>query len=51
VSVANSNKVSKLQKFWIGKKAGNKLEGKIEILSGLVLIGIGIKILIEHKIF
>ncbi len=32
----------------IGNKAGHFFEKKIEILGGLILIGIGIKILIEH---
>ncbi len=33
---------------YIGKKVGNLLKGKAEILGGLILIGIGVKILIEH---
>jgi putative Mn2+ efflux pump MntP len=32
----------------IGDKAGHFFEKKIEIVGGLILIGIGIKILIEH---
>lgn len=32
----------------IGNKAGHFFEKKIEIVGGLILIGIGIKILIEH---
>lgn len=32
----------------IGKKAGALLEGKAEIIGGIILIGIGLKILIEH---
>lgn len=35
----------------IGHKFGNKFEKKAEIAGGLVLIGIGIKILIEHLFF
>lgn len=39
---------------FIGASAGNKLghlfENKIEIVGGLVLIGIGLKILIEHSL-
>lgn len=39
---------------FIGASAGNKLghlfENKIEIVGGLILIGIGLKILIEHSI-
>jgi manganese efflux pump family protein len=34
--------------FYLGKKAGIGLGGRMEILGGLVLIGIGLKILIEH---
>lgn len=33
---------------YIGKKVGNILKGKAEILGGVILIGIGTKILIEH---
>ena len=33
---------------YIGKKVGNLLKGKAEILGGVILIGIGVKILIEH---
>lgn len=32
----------------IGKKVGNKLGRRSEIIGGLILIGIGIKILVEH---
>lgn len=32
----------------IGNKAGHFFEKRIEVLGGLILIGIGIKILIEH---
>lgn len=35
----------------IGKKAGDIFKGKAEILGGIILIGIGIKILIEHLFF
>lgn len=34
-----------------GKKAGNIFKGKAEILGGVILIGIGIKILVEHLFF
>jgi len=34
----------------IGNKVGHFFEKKIEILGGLILIGIGIKILLEHLI-
>ena len=34
-----------------GKKAGNRFGKKIEILGGFILIGIGLKILIEHLYF
>ncbi|OPZ59750.1 MAG: putative manganese efflux pump MntP [Deltaproteobacteria bacterium ADurb.Bin510] len=33
---------------YLGKRIGHLFEQKIEILGGLVLIGIGIKILLEH---
>jgi len=32
----------------IGKSAGNRLGSRVEILGGLILAGIGIKILVEH---
>ena len=32
----------------IGRKAGRFLKGRSEIIGGLILIGIGIKILVEH---
>lgn len=35
---------------FIGDKSGHLFENKIEIAGGLILIGIGIKILIEHLI-
>jgi manganese efflux pump family protein len=35
---------------FIGKKVGHFLEHKVKILGGLILIGIGTKILIEHLI-
>jgi putative Mn2+ efflux pump MntP len=34
--------------FFVGNKIGHFFENKIEIAGGLILIGIGIKILIEH---
>ena len=34
--------------FYLGKKAGKGFGSKMEIVGGLVLIGIGLKILIEH---
>jgi putative Mn2+ efflux pump MntP len=33
---------------FIGDFKGHLFEGKIEIMGGIILIGIGIKILIEH---
>ncbi len=36
---------------WIGKRFGHFFENKIEILGGLILIGLGTKILIEHLLF
>jgi len=35
---------------YIGKKVGHLFEGKIEIIGGLILITIGLKILLEHLI-
>lgn len=35
----------------IGKKFGNLLNNKAEIIGGLILIGIGVKIFIEHMFF
>jgi putative Mn2+ efflux pump MntP len=32
----------------IGKSAGEKLGGKVEVIGGLILIAIGIKIFLEH---
>jgi manganese efflux pump family protein len=32
----------------IGKSAGEKLGGKVEIIGGLILVAIGIKIFLEH---
>ncbi|MCM8774926.1 MAG: manganese efflux pump MntP family protein [Candidatus Omnitrophica bacterium] len=34
----------------IGKKLGQPAEGRVKILGGLILVGIGIKILVEHLI-
>jgi len=36
---------------WIGKRFGHFFENKIEILGGVILIGLGIKILVEHLLF
>ena len=36
---------------YIGKKFGDLFSSKAELLGGLVLIGIGCKILIEHFFF
>jgi len=33
---------------YLGRKVGHIFESKIEVLGGLVLIGIGIKILVDH---
>jgi putative Mn2+ efflux pump MntP len=35
----------------IGKRFGHFFENKIEILGGLILIAIGVKILVEHLFF
>ena len=34
--------------IWIGKSAGERLGNKVEILGGLILVAIGIKIFLEH---
>lgn len=34
-----------------GKKVGNRLGKKMEVVGGLILIGIGVKILMEHLYF
>lgn len=36
---------------FIGKKFGNLLNNKAEIIGGFILIGIGVKIFIEHTFF
>jgi manganese efflux pump family protein len=36
--------------YFIGKKLGNRLNIQLDIIGGIVLIGIGIKILLEHII-
>ncbi|MCF7858068.1 MAG: manganese efflux pump MntP family protein [Candidatus Cloacimonetes bacterium] len=36
---------------YLGGKFGSLFENKIELLGGLILIGIGIKILIQHLLF
>lgn len=36
---------------WIGTRFGSLFEKKIEVAGGLVLIGIGLKILLEHTLF
>lgn len=36
---------------FIGKKFGNLLNNKAQIVGGLILIGIGLKIFIEHTFF
>ncbi|WP_294895358.1 manganese efflux pump, partial [Sulfuricurvum sp. RIFOXYD12_FULL_44_77] len=33
---------------YVGKKLGSLLESKAEMLGGLILIGLGTKILLEH---
>lgn len=34
--------------FFVGRKIGHFFENRIEIFGGLILIGIGVKILLEH---
>jgi len=36
---------------YIGKSIGHLFENKIEILGGIILIGIGLKILLENILF
>jgi putative Mn2+ efflux pump MntP len=36
---------------YIGNHIGHLMENKLEIFGGLILIGIGIKILLEHTVF
>ena len=36
---------------FVGNRSGHFFEGKIEIVGGFILIGIGIKILIEHLFY
>ncbi|MEA3226198.1 MAG: manganese efflux pump, partial [Planctomycetota bacterium] len=36
---------------YIGKQFGHFFESKMEVLGGVILIGIGVKILIEHLFF
>jgi putative Mn2+ efflux pump MntP len=36
--------------FFLGNTAGNLFRNKIKIIGGLILIGIGVKILIEHLV-
>ena len=33
---------------WIGHQFGNRFEKKAELLGGIILVAIGIKILVEH---
>ena len=40
-----------LASVYIGKKFGSFLESKAELLGGIILVGIGVKILIEHLFF
>lgn len=37
--------------FFLGCRLGHLFENKIEILGGVILIGIGLKILVEHLFF
>ncbi len=40
--------VVSLAGVYVGERFGHLFESKIEILAGLVLIGIGVKVLVEH---
>jgi len=44
------NKILFCQAVRIGKSAGSGLGNRVEIIGGLILIAIGIKIFIEHII-
>ena len=35
---------------FVGQKAGEKLEGRMEVIGGIILIGLGVKILLEHTV-
>jgi len=35
---------------WLGKRAGHLFENKIEIAGGLILLGIGVKIVVQHLV-
>ncbi len=35
----------------IGKKFGNILNNKAQLVGGLILVGIGVKIFVEHTFF
>ena len=37
--------------IFIGKKFGNKLNNKAQLLGGFILVGIGVKIFVEHMWF
>ncbi|MEG1778506.1 MAG: manganese efflux pump MntP family protein [Oscillospiraceae bacterium] len=37
--------------IWLGKYIGKFLKSKAELIGGIVLVGIGLKILLEHTIF
>ncbi len=50
IIIAVITTVLSLGGFFAGQKLGHVFENKIEIVGGLVLIGIGIKILVEHLI-
>lgn len=42
--------IASMMAIRIGKSAGEKLGSKVEMLGGLILIAIGIKILLEHLV-
>jgi putative Mn2+ efflux pump MntP len=42
--------IASMSAIRLGKSAGEKLGGKVEILGGLILIGIGLKIFLEHML-
>jgi putative Mn2+ efflux pump MntP len=37
-----------LPAVWLGKRLGSAMAKRAELLGGIVLIGIGFKILVEH---
>ena len=49
--IASVTFVLSIAAVFVGKKFGNLLNNKAQIIGGLILIGIGLKIFIEHTFF